>query len=258
MKENWKNSDLNVDSLWIMGERDKTGKHANVYHGNFIPQVPNQLIRRYTNEGDTVLELFSGSGTTLFECERLNRNYIGFDINKQIIQYVEDKMADCQSINFSLCNCDVTNDNLFKEMADEACTRQGIDKVDFMIAHPPYLDIVKFTQDERDLSQISDLDVFLDKFTHAIRNGISYLQKGKYFAVVAGDVYKRSEVIPLAFYMMDVIKRNFNVKMKGIIIKNIEGNKGKLGVQDIWKYRALQSDYFLFKHEYIFVFKKMD
>ena len=258
MEENWKYSDLNVDSLWIIGERDKTGKHANVYHGNFIPQVPNQLIRRYTNEGDTVLELFSGGGTTLFECERLNRNYIGFDINNQIIQYVEEKMADCQSIKFTLCNCDVTNEEVFKKTANEACAQQGIDKVDFLIAHPPYLDIVKFTQDKRDLSHISDIDIFLDKFTNAIRNGLSYLQKDKYFAVVAGDVYKRSEVVPLAFYMMDAIKRNLNVKMKGIIIKNIEGNKGKLGAQDIWKYRALRSDYFLFKHEYIFVFKKMD
>ena len=79
---NWREVDLNVDSLWIIGERDKSGKHANVYHGNFIPQVPDQLIRRYTKEGDTVLELFSGGGTTLFECEKLKRNYIGFDIIK--------------------------------------------------------------------------------------------------------------------------------------------------------------------------------
>lgn len=75
-KENWKETDLNVDSLWIINERDKSGKHANVYHGNFIPQIPNQLIRRYTNSGETVLELFSGSGTTLFECEKLNRKVL--------------------------------------------------------------------------------------------------------------------------------------------------------------------------------------
>ena len=91
----------------------------------------------------------------------------------------------------------------------------------------------------------------------AVRGGLSFLKKSKYFAIVGGDVYKQSEVVPLAFYMMDAIKRNFNVKMKGIIVKNIEGNRGKLGTQDIWKYRALQSDYFLFKHEYIFVFKKV-
>ena len=46
-------------------------------------------------------------------------------------------------------------------------------------------------------------------------------------------------------------------KLKGIIVKNIEGNRGKLGIQGgIWRYRALNSDYYIFKHEYIFVFRK--
>ncbi len=101
MKENWKETDLNVDSLWVFDERGKGGKHANVYHGNFIPQIPNQLIRRYTGQGETVLELFSGSGTTLYECETLGRNYIGFDINKQIMAYVKEKMEGCAAIKGS-------------------------------------------------------------------------------------------------------------------------------------------------------------
>ena len=89
-----------------------------------------------------------------------------------------------------------------------------------------------------------------------MENGLQYLKKDKYFAIVVGDVYKKSEVIPLGFYVMNAIKENFKVKMKGIIVKNIEGNRGKLGAQGIWKYRAMNSDYYLFKHEYIFVFKK--
>lgn len=256
-EENWKESDLNVDSLWIIGERSKGGKRTNRYHGNFIPQIPDQLIRRYTKVGDTVLELFSGSGTTLFECERLGRNYIGFDINGQIIDYVEKEMRGCNTIRYKICNCDVSDVISFTAAASVACRELQVEEVDFLMAHPPYWDIVKFTQDVRDLSNTSTLDSFLDKFIVAIKNGLGRLSTGKYFAVVAGDVYKQSEVVPLAFYMMDAIKKNFDVKMKGIVVKNIEGNRGKLGTQDIWKYRALQSDYFLFKHEYIFVFKKI-
>lgn len=258
LKDNWRDSDLNVDSLWIINERDKRGKHANVYHGNFIPQIPNQLIRRYTKEGDTVLELFSGSGTTLFECESLKRNYIGFDINEQIIEYVKSKMQDCDSISFEICNCDVSDNNAFENDITEALKKQGINEVDFAIAHPPYLDIIKFTEDKRDLSQISDANIFLDKFVASIGNGIRHLKKNTYLAIVGGDIYKNGEVIPLAFQMMNAVKSNFNVKMKGIVIKNIEGNKGKLNTQDIWRYRALHSDYYIFKHEYIFIFKKID
>jgi hypothetical protein len=52
------------------------------------------------------------------------------------------------------------------------------------------------------------------------------------------------------------VKKNFDVLLKGIIIKNIEGNRGKIGANNIWKYRAMKSDYYIFKHEYILVFKK--
>lgn len=73
--EQWKKTDINVDSLWMISERKKEGKHSNSYHGNFIPQIPYQLIKRYTKRQETVLDLFLGSGTTLFECENLQRNF---------------------------------------------------------------------------------------------------------------------------------------------------------------------------------------
>ncbi|MDR0822322.1 MAG: hypothetical protein LBN20_00880, partial [Endomicrobium sp.] len=130
------------------------------------------------------------------------------------------------------------------------------DMVQQIIMHPPYMDIVKFSQEQDDLSQISDLKTFLEKLKIVCQNCLPFLEINKYFALVIGDVYKKSEVVPLSFYCMDMLKRNFKIKLNGVIVKNIEGNRGKLGVNGIWKYRALKSDYFLFKHEYIFVFKK--
>lgn len=254
-KENWKQTDINVDSLWLINERKKAGKHANVYHGNFVPQIPYQLISRYTKENDLVLELFSGSGTTLFECENLNREYIGFDINQQIIDYVNNKMQQ-PKIKYVINNCDVTDTTTFNIVIESNLNYLKRSNVDFIIAHPPYSDIVKFTEQDNDLSHITNIDTFLKKIVISFENALKYLPKSKYFAVVMGDIYKNSEVIPLGFYVMYAIKKHFKVKLKGIIVKNIEGNRGKLGQQNIWRYRALMSDYFLFKHEYIFVFKK--
>ena len=76
--DKWKDlSDIETDSLWIIDKRDNSGKHDGFYHGNFVPQIPRQLIKRYTKKNDTVLDAFLGSGTTAYECETLGRNFIG-------------------------------------------------------------------------------------------------------------------------------------------------------------------------------------
>ncbi|HHE9947271.1 TPA: DNA methyltransferase [Haemophilus influenzae] len=247
----WQALDINTDSLWMIPTRDKTGKHKNVYHGNFIPQIPNQLIRRYTKENECVFEPFMGSGTTLFECETLNREYIGFDLNPHIIDYVREN-ADKEKINdFYIANCnsmdEISVDEHFKEYGKTA---------QFLLMHPPYMDIVKFTDNPNDLSQCDSINEFVRKFKLVCENSLKYLDRGRYFALVIGDVYKNSEILPLGFYCMDMIQRTFKVKLKGIVVKNIEGNRGKLNSSGIWRYRALSSDYYIFKHEYIMVFKK--
>ena len=253
---NWKEIDVNIDSLWIIGPRATGGKRSNIYHGNFAPQIPNHLIRRYTDEGDTVLDMFMGSGTTLYECELLNRNFIGFDINQEMIDYVNGRMGDTNNISFSIFNCDVTQTNDVNASVEKHFNNSKNKKVDFLISHPPYMDIIKFTGQENDLSQINDISVFIEKFVLAMNNCLVHLRSKKHFAVVVGDIYRNSEVIPLGFYLMDAIKKNIKCKLKGIVVKDMVGNRAKIGMEAIWRYRTLKSDTFLFKHEYIFVFKK--
>jgi len=91
--EGWRELDINVESLWLIGERDKSGKHKNIYHGNFIPQIPNQLIRRYTKVGDTVFEPFMGSGTTGVACKNLNRKFIGIEKDETYFKIAQDRIA---------------------------------------------------------------------------------------------------------------------------------------------------------------------
>lgn len=254
-KEHWKGLDINVDSLWLIGPRAKGGKHSNFYHGNFAPQIPNQMIRRYTEEDDVVTELFMGSGTTLFECETLNRKYIGFEINQEVIDIVNDRMKDSLNTNFSIHNCDVTSNEASSFIQDDLI-KFGKRKIDLIVAHPPYLDVVKFTDKPEDLSSITDIPLFIKKFVAAVKSAYVFLKKKKYIVLVVGDVYKNGEVIPLGFYLMYAIKKHFACSLKGIVVKDMVGNRAKIGKEALWHYRALRNGNYLFKHEYVFVFRK--
>src|SRR4029077_898935 len=81
----WKEyPDIITDSLWVLPKRDTAGAHLAWYWGNFIPQIPHQLMRRYTRKGDWVLDPFLGSGTTLIECRSLGRNGVGVELSSEV------------------------------------------------------------------------------------------------------------------------------------------------------------------------------
>jgi hypothetical protein len=51
------------------------------YPAKYIPQIPNALIQELSSVGETVGDVFCGSGTTLLEALLLKRNAIGVDAN---------------------------------------------------------------------------------------------------------------------------------------------------------------------------------
>lgn len=51
------------------------------YPCKFIPHIPRWAIKKYTKDGETVLDPFAGSGTTLLEGAILNRNSLGIDFD---------------------------------------------------------------------------------------------------------------------------------------------------------------------------------
>jgi hypothetical protein len=121
--------------------------------------------------------------------------------------------------------------------------------------HPPYHDIIKFSKDEKDLSNAKNTDEFLKMFGAVVDNATPYLEEERYFALVIGDKYSKGEWIPLGFYCMEeVLKKGYS--LKSIIVKNFEETRAKRNQKELWRYRALVGGFYIFKHEYIMLFKK--
>lgn len=250
----WKEYDeIITDSLWILDKRDTSGAHLGWYWGNFIPQIPHQMILRYTKKGEWVLDPFVGSGTTLIECRRLGRNGVGIELNPEVAQKAKE-----------LIKKETNKDGVVSEVIigdsrvidiKSILEKHGIKQVQFLIMHPPYHDIIKFSKDKNDLSNARNTEEFLRMFGEVVDNVTPYLEKGRYFALVIGDKYSKGEWIPLGFYCMsEVLKRNY--LLKSIIVKNFEETRGKRNQKELWRYRALVGGFYIFKHEYIMLLRK--
>ena len=251
---NWKEyDDIITDSLWILHKRDNSGSHNAKYWGNFIPQIPNQFLRRYTKQNEWVLDPFLGSGTTLIECKRLGRNGIGIELLPDVIELANNNISSEYNkfnIQTEIINADSTKLNFKDELK-----KLNISSVQFLILHPPYWDIIKFSDNPNDLSNASSINNFLDLLGKVVDNTYNILDYNRYMALVIGDKYSKGEWIPLGFYcMQEVLKRGYI--LKSIIVKNFEETKGKMNQKELWRYRALAGGFYVFKHEYIFLFQK--
>ena len=249
----WKDySDVFTDSLWIIEKRDNSGAHNGDYHGNFVPQIPHQLFTRYTKKGDWILDPFMGSGTSLIEAQRMGRNSIGIELQDNVAQEAEKRISTEKN---EVCKAYAYTGNSRDADIEKMLQAVGAEKVQFLIMHPPYWDIIKFSDNPNDLSNAPTLDDFLHSFGEVIDNTAKVLEKRRYCAVVIGDKYADSRIVPLGFHCMNLfLERGFI--LKAILVKNFGETQGKANKQGIWRYRALSSDFYIFKHEYIFVFKK--
>jgi len=250
----WKEyTEIITDSLWVLDKRDTSGAHLAWYWGNFIPQIPHQMMLRYTKREDWVLDTFVGSGTTLIECRRLGRNGIGIELNPEVAQRATD-YVEKEYNEYGVTTEIITGDSRIIDVKT-VLDKHRISHVQLLIMHPPYHDIIKFSKDDRDLSNAKNIEDFLKMFGDVVDNASPFLEKGRYFALVIGDKYSKGEWIPLGFYcMQEVLKRGY--LLKSIIVKNFEETRGKRNQKELWRYRALVGGFYIFKHEYVILFKK--
>lgn len=252
----WRDYDhIETGTLWNYTSRAKGNGHSFDYHGNFIPQVATQLLTRYTKEDDIVLDMFLGSGTTAIECVNLNRRCIGIELKPDLAKTVEEKIpADKRGERIQV----VSGNSASKEInfkIQKSLSELDAEKAQLLILHPPYADIIKFSDNPDCLSNCDD-ETFVEGFKKVAKNGYDALEKGRYAGLVIGDKYAKGELVPLGFQCMQAMNE-VGFKTKSIIVKNIEGNeKAKGRTSNLWRYRALAGGFNIFKHEYVIVFQK--
>jgi len=248
---------VETGSLWMINGRDRQNGHQLDYHGNCVPQILTQLLTRYTKQEEIVLDLFLGSGTSAIEAVNLGRNAIGVELKQDMADYVRGKLEEQgKAEQVVIINGDSSNAKWTGRSIQRALKKFDRDNAQFLFLHPPYADIIRFSDSESDLSNADSTEAFLELFEQVCQLGYDMLEPGRFAGLVIGDKYAEGELIPLGFYCMERMNR-VGFKTKSIIVKNIAGNeKAKGRMSNLWRYRALVGGFYIFKHEYVFLMQK--
>ena len=202
--------------------------------------MPRNLILRYSNPGEWVLDQFMGSGTTLVEAKLLNRNAVGVDINPQSVSISETNLQ---------FQCE-TNSKIFTRNGNATDLHFIKDSsIDLICTHPPYANIIKYSKGiEGDISLLG-VGEFLSEMQKVAEESFRILKKGKICAIMMGDTRKYGRVIPLGFRVMECFLQAGFANTE-IIIKE----QHNCSSTDVWKKHI--NNFLLLAHEYIFVFEK--
>ncbi len=66
----------------------------------FPEELPKRLIKMFSFEGETVLDPFAGSGTTSLAAKHLGRNSVGYEINREFLPIIQEKLCSNQTNMF--------------------------------------------------------------------------------------------------------------------------------------------------------------
>ena len=241
-------SDIDINpeatTVWSFPKRGNWATHRPTYRGNWAPQIPRNLILKYTQEGDLVLDPMVGGGTTLIEAKLLNRDAIGADINPQAVKLAKESLK-FEVDNKSKQECYVGDARKPENIAS--------DSMDLIATHPPYLNIIKYSEIpiQGDLSNIGSLSKFLAEFEPAVKEFYRVLKPDHYCAILIGDTRRHRHYVPLAFNVMSLFLKNGFILKEDII--KIQHN---CQTTPKWSSAVKKYDFYLIMHEHLFVFRK--
>ncbi|HPX68899.1 MAG TPA: DNA methyltransferase [Bacillota bacterium] len=236
------NFELEMNTVWSFPIRGDWATHDAKYRGNWSPYIPRNIILRYSQEGDLILDQFAGGGTTLVEAKLLNRNIIGMDINDVAIERCHEK-----------CNFERENSGQVTIAKGDARKLDSIinESIDLICTHPPYANIIQYSDDiSEDLSQCK-VPEFLVEMKQVAVESYRVLKKNRFCAILMGDMRQKGHVIPLGFKVMNLFEEA-GFKTKEIIIKEQHNCKAT----GYWKTNSVKYNFLLLAHEYLFVFRK--
>lgn len=240
-------------TVWSFKHRGNWATHSGEYRGNWSPYIPRNVILKYSKPGDIVLDYFCGAGTTAVESKLLGRRCIAIDINDKVMELAKKNMDFYTSQQLTFIDKKIApfyEPELLVADARKLSFLQN-DSIDLICAHPPYANIIQYTEHKQgDLSHF-DTEDFLREMEKVANESYRVLKPGRQCAILIGDMRRHKYVIPLGFKLINLyIRAGF--KLKELVIKRQHNCK----TTGFWYTNSIKFNFLLLAHEYLPIFEK--
>lgn len=212
----------NQVALWEFSYEKRDIRDKNIHPAVFPIALPAKCINLFTHKGELVLDPFAGIGTTLLAARDLERNAVGFDLNKNYIDFIKRRLAQGQLTSsteqIAVCDDAINIPDYLKE-----------NTVSLSVTSPPYANMLnrarknkslrgdlrknqhykkvqQYSKDPRDLGTMEP-----EKFAEALggiyENILPLHKPGAHCIINITDLWWENKRIPLHLYVIRTMKK---------------------------------------------------
>jgi DNA modification methylase len=214
--------------VWQFNYEKRDIRDKELHPATFPISLAKKVIELFTHEGELVIDPFNGSGTTLVASQDLNRNAVGFDINKEYCELSESrihKMLLDWSKQITI-NDDARNVPLYfeDEVISLALTsppyanllnrqrlnksRRGTDRL-----NAQFMKVEQYSQNKNDLGVLS-IDDFEIAIFEIYSNLFPAIKPNGHIVINVADMWWEGSRIPIHIYIIRALEK------AGFIFKN--------------------------------------
>ena len=129
------------------------------------------------------MDYFCGAGTTAVECKLLGRRCIAIDINEKAIELAKKKL------DFEINYKHYEPELMVGDARDLSFLSDN--SVDLICSHPPYANIIRYTNSKPDDLSCYSVDDFLEEMNKVAKESFRVLKPGKKCAILMGDLRRK-------------------------------------------------------------------
>lgn len=214
-------------TLWDYPKQSygKIQKGSNKYAGVTPAFIIYNMVRRYTDPGDLVLDPMAGSGTTIDVCKEEGRKCIAYDISP-------------------------TRPDIAQNDARKIPLKDN--SVDMIFIDSPYGDNIDYNDHPGNIGKISaESEEFYKALDEVISECHRVLRPGKALGWLIGDQWVKKKFTPVGLKIYEQLSRHLEtVDIVCVARRSQASNTG------IWHNRALRFNFYLRGFKYLFIMRK--